>query len=46
MIRKRIGLFLLKLRYLMLLVEISVLSGLSGVRRDLDLRKAKPNLPD
>jgi hypothetical protein len=42
MMRKKVNSFLLKLRYLMLLVEINVLSGLSGVRRDLDFRRAKP----
>ena len=42
MMRKRVNSFLLKLRYLMLLAEINVLIGLSGVRRELDLRKPKP----
>jgi len=42
MIRKRINSFLLRLRYLELLAEIKVLIGLSGIRRDLDFRRAKP----
>ena len=42
MMRKKVNSFLLKLRYLMLLAEINVLIGLSGARRELDLRKVKP----
>lgn len=42
MMRKRVNSFLLKLRYLMLLAEINVLISISGVRRDLDFRRAKP----
>jgi hypothetical protein len=39
--RKRVNSFLLKLRYLKLLVEINILIGLNGVKRELDFRKAK-----
>jgi hypothetical protein len=42
MLRKKIGSFLLRLRYLKLQAEIKVLIGLSGIRRDLDFRGAKP----
>jgi hypothetical protein len=42
MIQKKINAFLLRLRYLRLLLEINVLMGLSGARRDLGLRKARP----
>jgi hypothetical protein len=42
MMRKRVNHFLLKLRYLMLLAETNILISLSGVRRELNLTKAKP----
>ena len=42
MLRKKIDSFLLRLRYLKLLAEIKVLIGLSGIRKDLDFRRAKP----
>ena len=42
MLRKKMGAFLLRLRCLELLAEIKVLVGLSGIRRDLDFRRAKP----
>jgi len=42
MIRKRVNSFLSRLRYLKLLAEVKVLIGLSGIRRDLDFRGAKP----
>jgi hypothetical protein len=42
MIRKRVNSFLSRLRYSKLLAEIRVLIGLSGIRRDLDFRGAKP----
>ena len=42
MMRRRVNSFLLRLRYLKLLAEINILMGLNGVRRELDLRKAKP----
>jgi hypothetical protein len=40
--QRKVNSFLLRLRYLKLLAEIKVLIGLSGIRRDLDFRKAKP----
>jgi hypothetical protein len=42
MMRKRVNSLLLRLRYLRLLLEIHLLMGLSGVRREADLRKARP----
>ena len=42
MMLKRVNSFLLRLQYLKLLAEIKVLIGLSGIRRDLDFRRAKP----
>jgi hypothetical protein len=45
MIRKRAHSLLLRLRYLKLLAEIEVLISMSGIRRDLDFRIAKPQSP-
>jgi hypothetical protein len=42
MMRKRVNSFLLKLRYLMLLVEIHVLMGVRTIKGDQDFRRAKP----
>jgi hypothetical protein len=42
MIRKKINAFLLRLRYLKLLLEINIWVGFSGARRDLGLRKVRP----
>jgi hypothetical protein len=42
MLQKKIDAFLLRLRCLKLLAEIKVLVGLSGIRRDLDFKRAKP----
>ena len=41
MVRKRVYSFVLRLRYLKLLAEINILIRLSGVKRELDFRKAK-----
>jgi hypothetical protein len=42
MIQKRVNAFLLRLRYLKLLLEINIWVGLSGARKDLGLRKVRP----
>ena len=41
MIHKKVISFILKLRYFMLLAEISILIGLNGVKRELDSKKVK-----
>ena len=41
MIRKRVNSVVLKLRYLILLVEINILIGLHGVKKEFDFKKAK-----
>jgi hypothetical protein len=40
MTQKRVNSFLLKLRYLKLLVEINILIGLNRVKREVNFRKA------
>jgi len=45
MMRRRLNSFLLRLRYLKLLVEIYRLIGLNRVGRKLDFNKAKSSYP-